>query len=101
MNEKKKEPVWLSVRVDQRIAFMLERTGGEFPPGALIATLLTEPPEGASKEEIDRWDRTCDNCGKYVPKGQTLYTGSCDRTLPSGHQVIINFGACSECFGEQ
>lgn len=91
------EPAWLSAKVDQRIAFMLDKSGGWFPEGAVIATPLVEPEENATKEEVDRYERTCDNCGAFVPEGTLFFTGTSSRTLASGHQVLVFFGACDQC----
>lgn len=97
VGEPQDEPPWLTAKVDQRLALMVEKTGGKFPEGALVAMPLTEPDDGASQEEIERWDRSCDNCGKFIPLGELLYTGSLMRELESGQRVLINFGACATC----
>lgn len=94
MAEELKEPSWLTARADQRLALMLEKAGDNFPHGALVTTPLTEPEPGG---DFERWDRSCDNCGKYVAEGELLWTGSVFRVTPKGSQVIINFGACADC----
>lgn len=95
--EHTQEPAWLSAKIDQRIAFMLDKSGGQFPEGAVIATPLAEPAEGSSKEEQERWERSCDHCGIYVPEGESFFTGQSVRILRSGHQALIFFGICKNC----
>ena len=89
------EPAWLSAKVDQRIAFMLEKTGGNFPPEAILATPLTEPEDG---QDFDKWDRSCDNCGRYVPEGEPFHSGTCVRFIEAGNRALISFGACDTCW---
>lgn len=101
MAEREKEPPWLSAAVDQRIAFMRDKMG-ELGWAmirkqlALLMTPLTEPDEGSSPEEIARWERTCDNCGAFVPDGELFYTGQLVREF-HGEQVILIFGVCPVC----
>ena len=98
-------PAWLLAAVDQRLALMKEAAhDAGMPPGKafgdyeLVTTPLTEPREGATKAEFDRWDRSCDNCGVFCPKyGEPiLYTGHINREL-GGARVVITFGACAKC----
>ena len=63
---------------------------------AIIMTMLSEPAEGASAEDQARWERTCDHCGKYIPDDGDFYTGTLTRDVGL-LQVIITFGACTEC----
>lgn len=96
-------PPWLSAKVDQRLALMMESTGG---PEAfrqffgnhkgVIFTPLTEPDIDATKEQMEVWDRACDNCGRYCPPGTDFYTGH----VTAKHQgltILMGFGACPEC----
>lgn len=67
----------------------------EIPP--LIVTPLTEPPEGASRRQFDRHERTCDCCGKYCPyPKENFYTGVLQRHTRDGLLVIIGIGTCEE-----
>jgi hypothetical protein len=92
---KAEEPAWLVAAVDQRVALMKDH----IPPAAfggydVVETMLTEPPEGASKETFRRWDESCDHCGTYLPGG--LYFGVSKRDI-GGHTVSITFAACARC----
>lgn len=114
-------PIWLTAKVDQRLALMEEAIGDVveesiqlfhrltgFKPAAevdmikqmmhgnVMMTPLTEPDEGSSPEEIARWERTCDNCGAFVPDGELFYTGQLVREF-HGEQVILIFGVCPVC----
>jgi hypothetical protein len=99
MGEVKAEPAWLLAKVDQRLALMKDKL--DSPEGRLalsvmdvVLTPLVEPPEGSTKEQFERWDRTCDNCGKYCPT--TLFTGHVIRQF-MGTKVNMMFGVCPEC----
>lgn len=90
------EPPWLVAAVDQRLAQMKEVIGnvdlsGQWP---FILTPLTEPPEGASKQLIEMWDRTCDHCEKYCPG--KFHVGMTTRDA-FGVQVSFTFGVCPAC----
>jgi hypothetical protein len=92
-----REPAWLTAMLDQRLALIKETV--EDPNTAfglmnMVMTPLTEPREGATQEEYERWDQTCDNCGAYVP-GE-LFTGHVVRFLDAV-QVIVSFGVCTPC----
>ena len=90
------EPSWLTLRVAERIALMEQALGGASFGLGVVMTTLTDPPEGSSREETERWERTCDNCRTYCPDDSEFYTGTVARTL-AGAQVIIAFGACPKC----
>lgn len=63
----------------------------------LIVTPLTEPPEGATRKQYDRYDRTCDCCGKYCPwPRHDFYTGVIQRSTKAGLLVIMSYGVCKE-----
>lgn len=87
-------PAWLVAKVDQRLALMDEFLRQLEFNHELIMTPLDEPPEGASEAQFRKWDRTCDNCGRYC-KGR-FYTGNVVREL-HGKQVVITFGVCPRC----
>ena len=92
-------PAWLSAAVDQRIAFMKHMMGGSLPQGQqIIMTTLTEPSAGenATKADFERWERTCDHCGRYCRPLEDFYTGHSDETV-DGQRVMITFGCCPEC----
>jgi hypothetical protein len=94
------EPAWLTAKVDQRLAFMLQEMGGKLPNIGqnVVLTLLTEYGEGATQEEKDRWERTCDNCGLFCPGATTFYTGQVAR-YHMGKRVEFTFGSCPKCVG--
>lgn len=101
----KGKPAWLTAKVDQRLAFMAEQFGAAGTTDQMIEaflkaqptvlfTPLTEPPENATDAEFERWDRTCDNCGKHCTG--RFFTGSVVREKWDT-QVIFMFGTCETC----
>ena len=93
-------PPWLTAMVDERMAFMETELGSaaaaltnEF---GLVMTLLTEPPEGVSEAEFQRWDRRCDRCGRFCTVGEDFFVGHTAREL-AGVRVLITFGVCPTC----
>lgn len=100
MAERVDIPAWLDAAVDQRLAWAKVRIAQIPAPmlkAAVIETPLKEPPPGT---DVARWDRTCDNCGRFVPpsdgEGELFYTGSMVRDV-SGVPVVICFGTCKDC----
>jgi len=92
-------PPWLTAKIDQRVALMLDTLGpavSGFDEYTVVMTPLTEPEEDATPAEIQRWERACDNCGRYCHVGENFFTGHLVRDV-EGHQVIFMFGACPEC----
>jgi len=89
---------WLAAAIDQRLALMQEMLDGDkiTPTYSLIMSPLTEPRFGASRAEMEKWERTCDNCGAYCPDPIRFYTGSASREV-FGLQVMFTFGACEKC----
>ena len=62
----------------------------------IVMTYLSEPDHEPTREELDRWERTCDRCGTYVPDDGEFYTGSVLRVI-EGRQVMFTFGVCAPC----
>lgn len=90
-------PTWLMAALDQRLAKLEDCLPSEVVGllGFDVVTLhLTEFEEGATDDDIKKWDETCDNCGKHVP-GQ-LYSGRAEY-VRNGTPVIIFFGCCVTC----
>lgn len=85
-------PAWLMAAIDQRIAKVDEALGSNIPE-AIVMTMLTEP-EGDNSE---RWERTCDNCGTFVPEGTEFFTGTVSGKLRTGMPIVITFGSCRAC----
>ena len=101
------EAPWLSAMVDQRVALMVEHGALEIAREngtLLVMSLLDEGDEEMTDEQRERWERTCDNCGKYVPPepergrdGYTgFYTGYTARRI-EGVQIMLAFGVCGTC----
>lgn len=92
-------PAWFTSKVDQRLAMVEEslKTTGAEPAINVVMTPLAEPPEHASKAEHDRWDRTCDGCGAYVPHTEHFYTGHHEAKTRKGTPVVVIFGVCESC----
>lgn len=102
-----KEPPWLIAMVDQKLALMEDVLGAALDAQrddvvadyAVIISPLAEPEEGASAQEMARWERTCDNCATFCP-GLNFWTGHVVRDF-HGRQVIFTFGACSKCASKE
>lgn len=60
----------------------------------VIMTSLTEP-DADTEEATERWERTCDRCGREFPD-DPFYQGTVTRLL-DGKQIIMAFGVCAEC----
>lgn len=103
-------PPWLNAMVDQRLALMKDTLThhGQIPEEyvalsiglqySVMLTPLTEPAEGASRRQQERWERSCDRCNRYVPKGRKFFTGYCNREA-FGTTVTFMYGACPDCAG--
>lgn len=95
-----KEAPWLTAKVDQRVEFMIQngalalaQQNGSF----FIMSFLDEGKEDMTDEERERWERTCDNCGKYAdPRNEEFYTGYTARTIDDV-QIVLAFGICGTC----
>lgn len=85
------EPSWVISRADQRLAFLIDQTGGDFTGYDLVQTPMTEPAPG---QDHDEWDHQCDNCGVVTKE---LHGGHVFRKAPDGTRVIISFGSCPTC----
>jgi hypothetical protein len=97
------EPSWLTEKIDRRLALMESHIGNAADvPANLVMTPLTEPLEHATKEEFERWERTCDHCGTYCSAADPFYTGHSVR-MRGEVQVVFVFGVCASCkkAGEQ
>lgn len=91
------EPAWLIAAADQRLALLKEaHATGMLPKTDIILMMLTEPADGATPAEQEKWDSSCDNCNESPEDG--LYTGSFEIDF-KGIMVIINFGTCKNCAG--
>ena len=92
------EPPWLLAKIDQRVAAFKDeitaKTAVDISGYDTIVMPLTEPPEGASRRQIQMWERTCDNCGKFLPAG--LNSGHAKLEW-DGVPVLVFFGACNDC----
>lgn len=92
------EPAWLTAKVDQRLALMADKMGDINLDYSVVMTPVSEPREGATREEMVRWERSCDNCGLFCPGA--FYTGTTTRK-GFDTQVIFTFGACPKCAGKE
>lgn len=89
------EPAWLVAMLDQRIALVLDKFADQMDilrNMDMCMLTLTEPPE---HETIERWERTCDRCGTYVP-GEGLMLGSALRTA-QGIRFVVTLACCEPC----
>lgn len=97
MSEKLHEPAWLTDKVNVLIERMKKEGASAevFEAAGLpfVMTFLTEPEEGASPIDFERWEMTCDNCGKV---SNQLCPGAV-RRIAFGVRLEITFGVCSEC----
>jgi hypothetical protein len=91
-----REPAWVTALADQRVAEIAARTTPALlATYAVVLSPLVDMPDGA---DVDRWERTCDNCGTFVPEGPTFNAGMVQREA-HGKQVILSYGACDPCLG--
>ena len=98
------QPTWLMAKVDQRVALMVEKGALDTAREAgstFIFSFLDEGDHEMTKEELARWERTCDNCGRYIPEDAPegpdgFYTGHLARTV-EGIQIMLAFGVCGTC----
>ena len=92
-------PTWLVEKVEQRIDLITSQGALAFAKesGApFIMTFLDEGDPEMTDEERERWERTCDNCGRYVPDEGEFYTGHIARIVEDV-QIMIAFGVCGIC----
>ena len=65
-----------------------------------IMSLLDEGDEDMTEEEQELWERTCDNCGRYIApdsaSGEDYYTGYTVRNIED-IQILLAFGVCGTC----
>lgn len=96
-------PQWLIAAADQRLAEMTEKGAkhlASLMKADALSLFLTEPPEGATREERALWEFRCDNCGADMSERQDdFWSGA----YTPGHNttgkltVIIGWGACRTC----
>lgn len=102
-------PPWLDAKADQLLAKVRREAGltpdalkraGYSGPRNVVMMPLTEPKEGSSPKQRDRWERTCDNCGRYCPHPAVPFgTGILVRDW-EGVRILIGYGACRRCLPE-
>ena len=95
-------PPWLIAAVDQVVARMahqlgvpVDSTDTPLAQYGLIMVPLKEPHEGATAKDFERWERTCDNCGK-VCIDEPFWSGAYQRPA-WGALLLIGYGACKDC----
>ena len=97
MNDRLHEPAWLTDKINQLIERMKEQgASAEIFEAAglpMVMTFLTEPEEGAGPIDFERWEMTCDGCGKVTNQ---LRPGQV-RRIAFGVRLEITFGVCSDC----
>ena len=102
------EAPWLQAKTDERVELMVKagalnvaRESGT----AFLMSLLDEGSEDMTEEEQEQWERTCDNCGRYIPPETNpgvggyyaeFYTGYTTREV-DGVQIMLAFGVCGTC----
>ena len=101
------EAPWLQAKVDQRIEFMVRHGALDIAREngtRFVTSYLDEGEEEMTKEERERWERTCDSCGRYVPPEpgadredyDNFYTGYTARTVEDV-KIMLAFGVCGTC----
>ena len=98
------QPAWLVALADQRIALMIEKgalNAAREAESTFIFSFINEGDHEMSREELARWERTCDNCGRYIPEDAPdgpdgFYTGHLARTVDE-IQIVLAFGVCGTC----
>ena len=94
-------PTWLEDKVIARITLMINHGAlklTEESGAKIVFSFLDEGKEDMTPEERERWERTCDGCGIYIPEdGETLfYSGHLSREI-DGVQILLGFGMCDDC----
>ena len=92
-------PPWLVAKTEQRLAFIIENGALEAAreSGAMVIMIfLDEGEEHMTKQERERWERTCDCCGQYISGDGEFYTGHMNRTAEDV-QIFMAFGVCGDC----
>jgi hypothetical protein len=96
MDPVEREPMWLVHKVDQRLAFLREQSGGieamAIANGAKIIMTFLSDPEDESDEAQERWNHSCDNCGGFGHQNP----GYVMRQV-GAIQVVLTFGMCDTC----
>lgn len=91
-----REPAWLTAAADQRLALADESVGSTaFIKGLTVIMMTLTDPADESPEAFARWDKSCDNCGKYLP--DLLVNAHIERSLYD-KPVVIVLGACADCW---
>lgn len=67
---------------------------GKVPAGKDLKVSLTRMP--ADPEGRQRWARSCDRCGTYVPPGGELYAGT-EHLAVHGRHVLVPWALCRPC----
>lgn len=95
-------PTWLIAASDQRAA-KIGQTLGDMPEhmmelaaGMVIESFLTEPT-AETDEELERWNRSCDNCGKLCGESE-MATATITRLIQDRFRVSLTVGACRSCW---
>lgn len=88
-------PAWLTSKVDQRLALLEEHLPVPPDDKVIVMTPLTEPRPGATRRELNHWERTCDACDKFC-RHEPFFTGHLTRHLKNGLTVAITFGVCEQ-----
>lgn len=91
-------PAWLIEAVTERMAKdqAVLANAMAATQSNIVMVFLSEPAEDTPPEERERWERTCDNCGRYCPDEEQFFTGLVHMPLGNGH-VEVTFGACPDC----
>lgn len=64
------------------------------PAGKMLTISLTQIPEDEDAKQ--RWARSCDRCGVYVPPGGELFSAR-EHLLVSGRHVAVPYALCRTC----
>jgi|KBSMisStandDraft_5_1062788.scaffolds.fasta_scaffold25890_7 hypothetical protein len=97
------EAPWLKNMTDQRVELMVKEGAIDIARESstlFIMSLLDEGDEDMTEEEQELWERTCDNCGRYIApdsaSGEDYYTGYTVRNIED-IQILLAFGVCGTC----
>jgi hypothetical protein len=62
----------------------------------LVIVQLGRPEENATREEQDRWELSCDRCGRYCPPPTDFHTGGIT-LVRHKRKIMVTFGLCDDC----
>ena len=86
---------WLADRISDLTRRLDQGRTRAISTGVFLLAELSERPAGRRARQ--RWDRTCDRCGTYVPAGGDFYMAAFEAQPLHGARLVVAFGLCEQC----